>query len=186
MRKLLFQMMVSLDGYFEGPDQSIDWHRVDEEFNEYAIDLLSNVDTLVFGRITYEGMASYWPTSEAIAGDPLVAGRMNSLPKIVVSRTMDKADWENSRLVKDNVAEELRSLKAQPGEDLVVLGSSNLAASLMKDNLIDEYRIIVNPVVLGGGRSLFEGAQPQGLKLDKTRVFESGNVMLTYVPVEKA
>src|SRR6185295_1195127 len=115
MRKVIFQMMISLDGFFEGPNREIDWHNVDEEFNEYAIDLLDNVDVLLFGRVTYELMANYWPTLSATTDDPIVASKMNSLPKIVFSRTLEKADWNNTRLVKENIAEEVSKLKQQPG-----------------------------------------------------------------------
>src|SRR5215813_2951666 len=108
MRNLFLFMMVSLDGFFEGPDHSIDWHNVDEEFNEFAARQLDEVDTLVFGRVTYEGMASYWPTVSAIEDDPVIAGKMNSLPKIVFSRTLEMANWENSRLVKENIEGEVR------------------------------------------------------------------------------
>src|SRR4051812_4352846 len=113
MRKVIFQMMISIDGYFEGPERDISWHNVDDEFNNYAIDLLDNVDTLLFGRITYQLMAEYWPFKEAITNDPIVAGRMNSLCKIAFSRTLDKVEWENSRLVKKNIPEEIIKLKKQ-------------------------------------------------------------------------
>src|SRR5215470_7634789 len=104
MRKLKFFMMVSLDGYYQRPNGDIDWHMVDEEFNDFAIEQLNEVGTLVFGRVTYEGMASYWPTPDAIANDPAVAGMMNAIPKVVFSTTLDKADWNNTRLIK-NAAE---------------------------------------------------------------------------------
>ena len=174
-------MMVTLDGFFEGPGQSIDWHHVDEEFNEFAIKQLDEIDTLLFGRVTYEGMASYWPTPAAIGDDPVVAGKMNSLPKIVFSRTLEKADWENSRLVKDHVAEEVQKLKEQPGGDVAIFGSSDLTTSLLEMGLVDELRIMVNPVVLGRGKRLFEGIDKQvELHLEATTVFRSGNVLMRY------
>lgn len=175
--------MISLDGFFEGPNREIDWHNVDEEFNEYAIDLLDNVDVLLFGRVTYELMANYWPTLSATTDDPIVASKMNSLPKIVFSRTLEKADWNNTRLVKENIAEEVSKLKQQPGKDLAIFGSSDLALSFIKLSLIDEYRIIVNPLVLGEGKSLFKGISDKlTLKLLKTKTFNSGNVLLYYQP----
>src|SRR6266496_5967963 len=118
MRKVFLFNMVSLDGFFEGPNRDISWHNVDEEFNEFAINQLNEVDTLLFGRVTYEGMASYWPTEFAISNDPIVAGLMNSLPKIVFSTTLDKAEWNNTRLVNDNAAEEVSKLKGRPGKDI--------------------------------------------------------------------
>ena len=183
MRKVIFQMMVSLDGFFEGPNRELDWHPVDKEFNEYAIDLLNNVDVLLFGRITYEMMAKYWPSSEAILNDPKVAGKMNNLSKIVFSKTMGKAEWKNTRLVKDNIEKELIDLKNQAGKDMAILGSSNLALSLMRAGLIDEYRIIISPLVLGKGKSLFTGIHGKlNLKLLKSKTFKSGNLLLHYQP----
>jgi dihydrofolate reductase len=183
MRKVIFQMMVTLDGFFEGPNREIDWHIVDEEFNAYANDLLNSVDVLLFGRVTYELMASYWPTSSATTDDPIIADKMNNLPKIVFSKTLEKAEWKNTRLVKGNIAEEVSKLKHQPGNDLAIFGSSDLALSLIPMDLIDEYRIIVNPVVLGSGKPLFKGINKRlNLKLLKTRTLGSGNVILYYQP----
>src|SRR5947209_10419686 len=113
LRKVFLFMMVTMDGFFEGPDHDIGWHNVDEEFNDFASRQLDEIDPLLFGRVTYEGMASFWPTQFAIENDPDVAGKMNSVPKIVFSRTLDKADWNNSRLVKEHVAEEVSKLKQQ-------------------------------------------------------------------------
>lgn len=173
--------MVTLDGFFEGPDGNIDWHNVDEEFNEFAIDQLKTLGALVFGRVTYEGMAGYWPTEAARANDPVVAGYMNGLPKIVFSKTLDKAEWNNTTLVKGEIGAEVAKLRRQPGNDLIIFGSANLAASLTKLGLIDEYRIMLNPVVLGQGTPLFQGIDEKlNLKLLKARTFRSGNVLLYY------
>ena len=183
MRKVFLFNMTTLDGFFEGPNQDISWHNVDEEFNEFAIDQLNEIDTLLFGRVTYQLMASYWPTEAAINDDPEVAGLMNSLPKIVFSRTLDQADWNNSRLVKENIAEEVLNLKQQPGKDIAIFGSSDLAVTLAESSLIDEYRIIVNPVFLGHGTPLLKGIKEKvNLKLLKARTFKSGNVLLYYEP----
>ena len=182
MRKIFLFMLVTLDGYYEGPNGDISWHNVDEEFNEFAVQQTSEVDTLLFGRKTYEVMASYWPTEAAISDDPAIAGLMNSLPKIVISTTLDAADWHNSRLVKENVAEEISKLKQGPGKEIAIFGSSDLAVSLAEMGLVDEYRIMVNPVILGEGKPLFKGADKLSLKLIKTRTFKSGNVLLYYQP----
>jgi dihydrofolate reductase len=183
MRKVFLFNMITLDGFFEGPNQDISWHNVDDEFNEFAIGQLKDVDTLLFGRVTYEGMASYWPTEFAVSNDPIVAGLMNSLPKIVFSKTLDKAEWNNSRLVKENAAEEVSKLKQQSGKDIAIFGSSALAVTLAESGLIDEYRIIVNPVFLGGGTPLLKGIKDKlNLKLLKARTFKSGNVLLYYTP----
>lgn len=178
--------MITLDGFFEGPNQDISWHNVDDEFNEFAIDQLKEVGTLLFGRVTYQGMASYWPTDFAKQDDPVVARLMNDLPKIVFSTTLNSAEWNNSRLVKENAAEEVSKLKGQPGKDIAIFGSSDLATSLAEAGLIDEYRIIVNPVFLGHGTPLLKGIKDRlNLKLLKARTFNSGNVLLYYVPDKK-
>lgn len=185
MRKVLCFNMVTLDGYFEGPDRTIDWHVVDEEFNEFAIAQVDSVDVLLFGRVTYELMAAYWPTPAAAANDPITADKMNRTAKVVFSRTLSKVTWQNTRLVKENILEEITKLKKQPGKDLILFGSSDLSVTLIQHGLIDEFRIMVNPVILGSGKSIFKGSlEKQTLKLLKTRVFRSGNVLLTYRPDE--
>ena len=186
MRKLFAFNMVTLDGFFEGPNQDISWHHVDDEFNQFAIEQTSTVDTILFGRVTYELMASYWPTPAATTDDPIVADLMNRLPKIVFSRTLQKAAWNNTRLIKDNIAEEISKLKQQPGKDLALFGSANLLSTLIQMDLMDEHRIMVNPVVLGSGTPLFQGIKDKlKLKLLKTRTFRSGNVLLYYQPDNK-
>ncbi len=186
MRKIISFLVTTVDGYYEGPNQEFDWPVVDEEFNDFAIQQLDEVDTLLFGRVTYQGMAAYWPTPAAQQDDPRVADRMNSIPKIVVSRTLDTAEWANTRLLNDDVVEELTRLKQEPGKDIAIFGSSELTVSLMRAGLIDEVRIMVNPVVLGDGKSLFRTAGARiSLKLLKTRAFSSGNVMLYYQPAAR-
>jgi dihydrofolate reductase len=177
--------MITLDGLFEGPDRDITWHRVDEEFNDFAIKQLRSADGLMFGRLTYELMAAYWPTAEALGDDPVVAGLMNEMPKVVASRTLDKVSWNNSSLVKEDITGEISRLKAQPGKDFLVFGSADLARTLLQEHLIDEIRVIIAPLVLGGGSPLFqEVRQPLQLKLLSKRVFKNGNVLLTYEPVK--
>lgn len=184
MRRIKAFLLTTLDGYFEGPNPwEIDWHNVDDEFNELAIEQLDASDCLVFGRATYRGMADYWPSPEAVKNDPLVASRMNDTPKIVVSRTLEDSDvtWANSRLVRD--PQELGALKQQPGKDLLVLGSSVLTTALMEMGLLDELGIMVNPVLLGAGNSLSSSAERRiNLTLLRTREFGNGNVLLTYEP----
>ena len=186
MRKVFLFNMITLDGFFEGPNQDISWHHTDDEFNEFAIEQLNEIGTLLFGRITYQGMASYWPTELAISDDPAVAGLMNSLPKIVFSKTLDKAEWNNTRLVSSNAAQEVSKLKQQPGKEIAIFGSSNLAVTLAERGLIDEYRVIINPVFLGSGTPLLKGITDRlNLNLLKSRTFKSGNVLLYYVPEQE-
>lgn len=185
MRKVIFQMMVSLDGYFEGPKHELDWHHVDDEFNDYAIGLLDTLDTLVFGRVTYELMADYWPSPDALKNDPQVAQRMNRLAKVVFSRTLEKVEWNNSRLAKNDPATEVAKLKQQPGKDIAIFGSSDLMLSLIPHGLVNEYRIFVNPVVLGSGKTLFEDLdQRLELNLVGNKMFKSGLVGLYYRPAK--
>ena len=140
VRKLFSFNMVTLDGFFEGPNHELDWHNVDAEFNEFAIEQLSTIDTLLFGRVTYEMMASYWPTPATRSNDPIVASLMNNVSKLVVSKTLQKADWQNTRLIKDNLKAEILKIKQQPSasnKELAVFGSANLLANLMELDLID-------------------------------------------------
>lgn len=184
MRILASFLVVTADGYYVGANEEFDWPIVDEEFNLFAIEQLDASDLLIFGRATYEGMASYWPTPEAEQTDPAVAFRMNSFPKIVVSRTLGRPEWANTRLVGGEVADELTRLKQQPGKDLLILGSSALTTSLMEVGVLDELRTMVSPVILGSGKSVFRTAAGRiGLTLLSSRAFKSGNVLLTYRPV---
>lgn len=185
MRKLFSFNMMTLDGFFEGPKGEIDWHNADnQEFNEFAIAQTSAVDTLIFGRKTYQLMASYWPTETAVNSDPIVADLMNRLSKIVFSRTLENVDWQNTKLIRDNAQQEIQNLKMQPGRDMAIFGSANLIASLM--DVIDEHRVMVNPILLGGGSPLFKPRSDRvKLALVSVRPFDSGNVLLTYQPVRE-
>jgi len=186
MRKVIMFNLITLDGYFEGLNKDITWHQVDDEFNEFAIEQLSKSDGLIFGRVTYQLMAAYWPTPMAVENDPIVAGKMNSLPKFVFSKTLVKADWNNTQLIKGDAIEELKKLKQQPGKDLFIFGSAILSSTFTKNGLIDEYRIIINPIVLGAGNPLFKGkGKVLKMKLLNTRSFRNGNVLLYYQPVGK-
>jgi dihydrofolate reductase len=180
--------MVSLDGLFAGPEGSIDWHVVDEEFNEFAIDQLNAMDAMIFGRVTYEGMLSYWPTQMAIENDTVVADKMNTLPKLVFSRTLQKVEWgkwDNAKLIKGDIGEEISKLKQQPGKDMVIFGSGSIVSTLAQLGLIDEYRLFVVPTVLGNGASLFTGVtKPVNLKLLRTKTLKTGVVLLCYAPAQ--
>jgi dihydrofolate reductase len=183
MRKIFAFEVASVDGYYEGPNHEFDWPVVDEEFNQFAVEQLDEADTLLFGRATYEVMASFWPTPMAEQSDPEVARRMNGYSKIVVSRTLGAAGWANTRVVGDDVAGEIARLKQEPGRDIAIFGSFALTVNLLMLGLVDEIRIMVSPVVLGGGASLFHTADERiRLTLRNVRTFASGNVLLTYEP----
>jgi dihydrofolate reductase len=186
MRKLTVFNFVTLNGYYKGPKEDISWHRHGAEENEYAAEGLRSGSTLLFGRVTYEMMASYWPTPAAIKNDPIVAEGMNKADKIVFSRTLKKAEWSNTRLVKDNILEEIKKMKQQPGKDMTLLGSGSIATQLAEHGLIDEYQIMVDPVVLGEGTPIFKGIKHKlDLQLISTRTFKSGVVLLSYQPTVK-
>jgi dihydrofolate reductase len=178
MRKLIMWNMITLDGFFEGPSHDIGWFVFDDELESYIHETQVSADTLLFGRVTYELMAGYWPTAEG-----RIADFMNSARKVVVSRTLDKAEWTNTTLLQENVPQEVARLKEQPGNDIFVFGSANLSSTLMSHGLFDEYRIAVNPLVLGRGTPLFQnGIDKLNLKRLETRPLNSGVVVLHYAP----
>jgi len=138
---------------------------------------------LVFGRVTYELMAGYWPTPIADQHDPVVAASMNSMSKVVFSRTLDQASWSNTRLVKGDLVSEIRKMKDEPGPGMAILGSGSIVSQLALEHVIDEYQMVVDPVALGKGRTMFEGIQEKlNLKLTKTRTFQNGKVYLCFEP----
>jgi dihydrofolate reductase len=181
VRPIYAFIVQTVDGYYEGPNGEFDWPNVDDEFNEFAVAQLEATDMLLFGRRTYEGMASFWPTEAALASDPVVARLMNEIPKIVFSTTLTAADWNNTRLVRENVVNEVTQLKQQPGKQLAIFGSIDLTANFVKLGLVDELRIMVHPIILGAGHSLLAGIGTRvPVTLTDTQVFKSGNVMLNY------
>jgi dihydrofolate reductase len=181
MKQIIVQEMVSVDGFFAGPEGEIDWHVVDGEFNDYAAGVLSSVDTLIFGRVTYDLMAGYWPTPDALKNDHAIAEKMNSLPKIVFSAGKEPAGWNNTKIFYEINPEEISKLKQGPGKDMIIYGSGTIVEAFTRFGLIDEYRFIVNPVVLGRGKSLFPNLEErQKLKFIRSKEFSSGNVLLSY------
>jgi dihydrofolate reductase len=186
VRRLLVFNQVSIDGYFVDLRGDMSWaHREtrDQEWDSFVEENASRGGVLVFGRVTYDLMASYWPTPMASQNDPVVARRMNEMPKIVFSRTLDKVRWENTRLVKGGLAEEIRRLKSESGDGMAIMGSGTIVAQLAPEGLIDEYQIVVIPTVLGGGRTMFNGVRNRlKLELTMTRAFRNGSVLLSYRP----
>jgi dihydrofolate reductase len=183
VRKIVVSMSVSLDGYMEGPDRDIGWHLVDEELHDHFNEWLAGMGAFLEGRVTYELMAGFWPTADADPAStrPMVefARIWLDMPKIVYSRTLEHADW-NTTIVRDVVVDEVLALKAEPGGDMV-LGGADLAATFRKHDLIDEYRLYVNPVLLGAGKPLFAPSDARtDLRLVDTRVFGTGVVLLHY------
>jgi dihydrofolate reductase len=188
MRKLVVFNSVTLDGYFSGENGDISWahaNNPDPEWNAFVEENAKGGGVLLFGRVTYEMMASYWPTPAASQNDPVVAERMNSLPKVVFSRTLSTPSWRNTKVVKGDIAAEVRKMKTEPGPDMAMFGSGSIVSQLTAQGLIDEYQVVVIPVVLGKGRTMFEGIEKElMLKRTKTRTFGNGNVFLCYEPRE--
>lgn len=184
MRKLISFMVVTADGFTEGPEGEFDWPNVDEGFNEFSISQLHDLGALLFGRVTYEGMASYWPTPMALDDNTVVTSLMNAIPKYVFSHTLGSADWANTTLVSGEAGPAVAKLKEEDGQDLAVFGSATFTASLLEQGLVDEVRVMVMPILLGGGVSLFSAiTQRVPLTLLRTMVFpSSGNVLLVYRP----
>lgn len=185
MPRLIVFNSVTLDGYFTDKNGDMSWaHQSnDPEWNEFVEGNASGGGVLVFGRVTYEMMKSFWPTPAALQQFPVVAERMNSLPKVVFSRTLNQAEWKNTRLMKGDLAAEIRKLKEGPGEDMAIMGSGSIVSQLAQEGLIDEFQLVLNPIVLGQGRTMFDGIKEKlRMKLTKTRTFGNGNVLLCYEP----
>ena len=183
MRKLILWAGISLDGFIAGPNDEIDWHHVDDELHRHFNDQLRGMGAFLSGRVTYELMARSWPTAatDPSSTPPMVefAGIWRDMPKIVYSRTLERADW-NTTVVRDVVPEEVMELKAQPGGDLV-LGGADLGAAFLRHDLIDEYRLYVHPVIIGRGKPMFRPSDARiALRLAETRTFGNGVVLLRY------
>ena len=183
MRKIIFMMSVSVDGYFEGPDHDLGWQLISDELHQHFNEWLATAGGFLDGRVTYELMAGYWPTADQDPSAPApvieFARIWRDMPKMVFSRTLEQAGW-NTTIVRELVPEQIRELKAQPGGDLVV-GGSVLVAAFLAHDLIDEFRLYVHPVLLGRGRLLFQPADaPVPLRLAESRPFGNGVVLLRY------
>jgi dihydrofolate reductase len=185
MPKLVVYNSMSLDGFFTDANGDMSWaHKRDPEWQAFVSENASGGGQLLFGRVTYDLMASFWPTPLAAQSNPIVVERMNNLRKFVFSKAMDKASWNNTTVLKGDMASEVRKLKHQPGPNIVIMGSGSVVAQLAEAGLIDEYQIVLNPLVVGSGRTLFEGVTRKlPLKLARSRAFGNGNVVLFYEPV---
>ena len=183
MRKIVLFNLMTLDGYFEGENADISWHNVDQEFNDFAIAQLKTADMLLFGRKTYQLMAAYWPTAEGIKDNPVIADLMNQIDKIVFSKSLERAHWDHARVISEGLLDEVKKLKSIPGKDVFIFGSADLSSTLIDHDLIDEFRIMINPLILGNGTPMFQNITTKiDLQLLKTKVFGNGNVLLNYIP----
>jgi dihydrofolate reductase len=183
MRQIFSFMAISVDGFHAGPNGELDWQPLDDEFKLFSREQLDATGLLLFGRATYEGMVAWWPTPAGAEFDPPTAARMNSIPKIVASRTLEKTGWANTRLIRSDLDAELTVLKQQPGKDIGIFGSSALVVSLLQAGLVDQLRILIHPVVLGEGQRVFATTVNKiDMQLDRTRSFASGSVLHYYRP----
>jgi len=190
MRKLVLFLHASLDGFVEGPNGEMDigWVSYDADLEKHAQEILSTADTVIWGRGTYQMMHSYWPSvpsnPSASEHERNHAEWIEKTAKIVFSTTLEKVEWHNSRLVKEDIEEEIKNLKQQPGKDMVILGSPRLAHYLMQLDLVDEFKITVSPVLIGSGLPLFPGLKEKiNLKLIENKTFDSGAIGLVYQTV---
>ena len=181
MRKLNIFNFISIDGYYKGVNNDINWHRHGGDESKFSEESLKANNVLLFGRVTYEMMVGFWTSPAAKESLPNVAEGMNKAEKIIFSRTLKKTTWENSRLISDNMIDEVRKLKQTPGNNLTVLGSGSIITQLAGANLIDSYQLMIDPVALGDGTAIFSGMKEKlNLKLIATKVFKSGVILLSY------
>lgn len=183
MRKLIMWNVTTLDGYFEGKEKwDLSFHNSvwGPELEKLSLTQLRAADYLVFGRVTYEGMAAYWKNAGGEQAE--IAALMNSIPKLVFSKTLNEVDWNNTTLIKGDASTEVSRLKAEGGRDMYVFGSADLSRTLVNDDLFDEYRIAIAPVILGSGTHLFkQGVPPKTLSLISTQSLSPGGVLLKFV-----
>jgi dihydrofolate reductase len=178
MRRIVLAMSMTLDGFSAGPNDEMDWvtDNLDEEILSYIDDQLSTKSAVLLGRVTYQIWADYWPSQTGS-----IADKIRSVPKIVFSRTLDSVEWGNARLVKGNIVEEAKKLKAQPGKELMLQGGARIAQTFVNLGLVDEYQLLVYPVVLGAGKPLFRDIKDRlPLNLVQSRTFKNGAVLLVY------
>ena len=181
MAKLIVFNFITVNGLYKGSYDDITWHRHGEEEGEYSMESLRKENILVFGRITYQMMEAYWANPLTLQSDPVVAKAMNDYEKIVFSRTLEKAEWNNTRLISDNMLDNIKKLKKESTKDLAILGSGSLVNQLTNECLVDEYQLMIDPIALGEGTPLFKGiTQKLELRLTHSRVFKSGVLVLTY------
>jgi dihydrofolate reductase len=188
MRKLIVFNHISADGYFTGEHGDFRWAHAGSDDPEYAAFVAENASgggELLFGRVTYDLMAGYWTTTAANQHDPLVAKAMNNMQKIVFSRTMENASWTNTKLIKTDIVSEIRKMKGEPGPGMVIMGSGSIISQLASARVIDEYQLVLNPVALGKGRTIFDNMDHMlSLNLISTRTFRNGKVFLRFAAAE--
>ena len=185
MRKLIFFMHTSLDGFVAGPNGEMNWINVDESIFDFVATMTEKADTALYGRITYEMMQSYWPTAgeepNASKHDIEHSAWYNKVSKVVLSKTIDEAGLQNTKVISDQLSDNINNLKQQAGKNILIFGSPGASQSLLNQGLIDEFWLFVNPIILGKGRPLFEDiTNIIKLKLVESKTFECGVIALHY------
>ena len=184
MGKLSVFNFVTLNGFYKGSAGDISWHKHGEEGGKLSEENLRSGNILLFGRVTYEMMANFWPSPMAYETFPAVAEGMNNTDKIVFSKTLKKAEWKNTRLVTDNIVDEIKALKKMPGKNMTILGSGSIVSLFAEHGLVDEYQFMIDPIAIGDGTPIFKGIGKQlDLKLTDTKILKSGAVLLSYQPL---
>jgi dihydrofolate reductase len=183
MRKVIVSNMITPDGFIAGPGGEIDWFVTGEDFFDDMSSVYERVDTMLLGRVTYDGMASFWTGPDTGEVDPAITKWMNGTAKVVFSRTLNEVKWNNARLAKGEIGEAVRKMKQEPGRDMIIYGSSTIVSQLTELGLIDEYWLFINPVILGSGVPEFSGVTRRvKLNLTGTKVLQGGTVQLKYEP----
>ena len=193
MRNVILSMMVSLDGSIARPDGNLDWFRTDCDFEDEMLALLRHIDVMLFGRVSYELLAGYWPTAGTRSAQETPGGfsshdcemefarLMNTIPKIVYSKTLTRADWGPARIVSDGIADDIAAMKREPGRDIVLFAGGRIASTFVNLDLVDRYRLMIHPIILGRGLSPFQDiVADRDLALTRTRTFASGVVLVEH------
>ncbi|HEX2630651.1 MAG TPA: dihydrofolate reductase family protein [Chitinophagaceae bacterium] len=189
MRKLSVFNFVTLNGFYKGPSEDISWHQhaaAGSEESEFGKEGTQQDNIILFGRVTYEMMKSYWPTSMANEQNPVIAEGMNKAMKIVFSKKLKNADWENAQVINEDLVGYVKKLKQTATKDMIILGSGSITTQLTDAGLIDQYQFMIDPVAIGSGTAMFNGIKKKlDLELIGSRIFKSGIVLLTYQPLGK-
>ena len=193
MRDVILSMMVSLDGSIARPDGNLDWFRTDRDFEDEMLALLRQIDVMLFGRVSYELLAEYWPTAGTLSAQEPPGGLsshdreiefarlMNTIPKIVYSKTLTSADWGPARIVSEGIADHIAAMKREPGKDIVLFAGGRIASTFVNLDLVDRYRLMIHPIVIGRGQPLFQAiTADRDLALTRTRTFASGVVLVEH------
>jgi dihydrofolate reductase len=183
MRQLILSMLISLDGFIAHPDGDLSWFRTGPAFDDEVLALLRSVDAMIFGRVAYQALATYWPSAAAIATSPQqreIADLMNAAPKVVASTTLHDPPWGPARVIGSDLVGEITALKREPGKDLVAFAGARLARALIEPGLVDRYRFYVHPLVLGRGIRLLDGLTERTLTLTSVRALPTGVAVVEY------